>query len=127
MTMTRPDRMIRLVLGTDPAVVAAATAAERRRARQILENVLPISARSRGLRTDARFVSAPQTIALEQVKASTLVVSMEDDFYRTLEPARYIASTIPGARLLTYPSGGHVWVGHDAELFGEVEAFIAQN
>ena len=71
--------------------------------------------------------SAPQSIAVEEIKAPTLVVSLEDDFYRTLAPARFIAAHVPGARLLTYASGGHVWVGHDAELFAEVDAFIGQH
>jgi hypothetical protein len=53
--------------------------------------------------------------------------SLEDDFYRTFAAARFIASKIPGARLLTYATGGHIWVGHDEELFAEVDAFIRKN
>ena len=35
--------------------------------------------------------------------------------------ARFIAANIPHAQLITYPTGGHVWVGHDAELFAHVD------
>jgi pimeloyl-ACP methyl ester carboxylesterase len=121
-----PDRMIRSVLATDPAVVAGAGPRERQRALTILSNVLPISERQQGLRNDAHYASTPQSIALEQIKAPTLVISLEDDFYRTLEPARIIAARIPGARLVTYPTGGHVWVRHDAEVFVEVVGFIGE-
>ena len=121
------DRMIRSVLATDPALVAAASPDERQRALDILWNVLPISERSEGFLNDTRVASAAQSIAVEEIKAPTLVASLEDDFYRTLAPARVIAAAIPGARLLTYASGGHVFVGREAELFAEVDAFIRQH
>ena len=53
--------------------------------------------------------------------------NLEDDFCRTLAPARFIAATVPGARLITYASGGHVFVGHEADAFAEVDAFLRQN
>jgi pimeloyl-ACP methyl ester carboxylesterase len=126
MTLAR-DQMIRAVLATDPALVDASSPNEQRRVYDILRNILPISERSRGLLNDTRFASAPQSIAVDQIKAPTLVVSLEDDFYRTIAPARFIAASIPGARLLTYASGGHVFVGHEAELFAEVGAFLRQH
>jgi 2-hydroxy-6-oxonona-2,4-dienedioate hydrolase len=126
MTLAR-DRMIRSMLATEPAIVASASLPERQRALNMLWNLMPIGRRTQGILNDVRFASAPQSIAVEEIKVPTLVVSLEDDFYRTLEPARFIAAHVPGARLLTYASGGHVWVGHDAELFAEVEAFIRQH
>ena len=121
-----PARMVRFVLAADPAVVAAASPAERQRALDTLWNILPLSARSQGLLNDARFVSTTQAIAVEKITAPTLVASLEDDFYRTLAPARTIAAAIPGARLLTYATGGHAFIGREADLFAEVEAFISQ-
>lgn len=122
-----PARMIRFVLAPDPAVVAAASPAERQRALDILWNILPLSARSQGFLNDARFVSTPQAIAVEKITAPTLVASLEDDFYRTIAPARAIAAAIPGARLLTYATGGHAFIGREADIFAEVEAFIGRH
>jgi hypothetical protein len=31
---------------------------------------------------------------------------------------------VPEARLISYPTGGHVWVGHDAEMFADIDAFL---
>jgi 2-hydroxy-6-oxonona-2,4-dienedioate hydrolase len=121
-----PARMVRFVLAIDPAVVAAASPAERQRALDTLWNILPLSARSQGFLNDARFVSTPQAIAVEKITAPTLVASLEDDFYRTLAPARAIAAAIPGARLLTYATGGHAFIGREADLFAKIEAFISQ-
>lgn len=122
-----PNLMIRSVLATDPAVVNSASKDERRRVREILWDVLPIRDRSSGLQNDTRLVTAPPAVSFDDIEAPTLVVSFEDDFYGTLAPARLIASKVPGARLLTYPSGGHLWVGHDAELFAEIDAFLGQS
>lgn len=121
------DRMIRAVLATDPALVAAASSNERQRALDVLWNVLPVSERSQGLLNDSRFASTPQAISVGRIKVPTLVISLEDDYYRTIAPARFIAAAIPGARLVTYASGGHVFVGHEADVFGEVEVFLRQH
>jgi pimeloyl-ACP methyl ester carboxylesterase len=122
-----PRRMIRAVLATDPALVAAASPDERQRAQAILWHILPISERARGLLNDVHFAGTPQAIPVDQIKAPTLVISLEDDYYRTLPPARVIAASVPGARLVTYATGGHVFLGHDAEAFAEVDAFLKQH
>ena len=119
--------MARLVLGCDPAVIATGEPAEQKRAQQILRAILPISARTKGFLVDTRFVTAPQPIAIDKIRAPTLVASVEDDYYRTMPAARFIAANVPDAQLTTYPTGGHVWVGHDAELFAHVDAFLRAN
>ena len=121
------DQMIRSVLATDPALVAATTSDERQRAHDILWNILPISERSLGILNDICFTSTPQLIAWDRIKVPTLVISLEDDRYGTIAPARHIAVKVPGAHLVTYASGGHIWVGHNAELFGQVDAFLRQH
>lgn len=120
------NAMIRSVLATDPAIVARAGAAERRRVEDILRNILPISKRSRGLLNDTHLAGTPQSIAVERIAVPTLVVSLEDDLYRTLGAARSLAARIPGARLLTYARGGHVFAGHGAELFAAIDTFLRQ-
>jgi 2-hydroxy-6-oxonona-2,4-dienedioate hydrolase len=62
---------------------------------------------------------------LDRIDAPTLAISLEDDRFGTYEAARYLAASVAGAKLVTYPTGGHLWVGHDAELFGEVDRFIS--
>ncbi len=120
-------RIIRSVLATDPALVAEADAEEQERAYRILDNILPLSRRSQGLLNDALYTSTPQSIALDQIHVPALVISLEDDYYHTISAARFIAAKIPSARLVTYTVGGHVWIGHDAELFGTVTAFLTEN
>jgi pimeloyl-ACP methyl ester carboxylesterase len=119
-----PAAMTKALLATDAAVVAAASAAEQARVRQVLWNILPVAERADGILNDARLSSAPAPLPLERITAPTLAVSVEDDRFGTIEAARHIAATVPGAQLLSFPTGGHVWAGHDAELFASVHQFL---
>ncbi len=119
------DRMIATLLATDPALVHAATPDERQRARDILSGILPIGARVRGLLNDSAQAGNPVPQPLGTITAPTLAISLVDDRFLTLDAARHIAATVPGARLLSYPSGGHIWIGHDAEIFAEIGSFLS--
>lgn len=121
-----PDTMIRTLLATDPTLVAAAAPAERERVNEIMRGILPVSARSRGLLNDARLAGDPAEMDLAAIAAPTLAISAEDDFYLTADAARHIAETVPGARLIVYPDGGHVWVGRDEEMSGAIDGFLRE-
>lgn len=121
---TVPDMMIGTMLATDPALLATAGPAEQQRVRRILTGILPISRRTRGLVNDARLASNPAPMDVARIAAPTLAISLEDDRFGTCDAARHLATEVKGAKLVTYPTGGHVWVGHDAELFGEVDRFL---
>ena len=118
------DQMIGTMLATDPALVHAASLDDRARVDQVLRNILPVSRRQRGLMNDAILAANPAEQALERIAAPTLAVSVEDDRFGTYDAARYMAARIPGARMVGYPTGGHVWVGHDAKLFAAVDDFL---
>jgi pimeloyl-ACP methyl ester carboxylesterase len=119
------DTMIDTLLATDPALVRQAQPEEQERVRAILRDILPVSSRADGLLNDARLAGNPKPMALEAIKAPTLAISLEDDQFETLAAARHIASTVAGARLVSYPTGGHVFVGHEAELFQEINTFLS--
>lgn len=118
------DRMIGTMLATDPALVHAATLDDQARVDRILRNILPVSRRQCGLVNDARLAGNPAPQALERISVPTLAISLEDDRFGTFDAARYMVARIPGARLVGFPTGGHVWVGRDAELFAAVDEFL---
>ncbi len=117
---------MRTILGTPPAVVQSASAAERTLVAQVLDHVLPVSPRRRGLLNDAAIISALPRYELERIAAPTLIMSTADDLYQTFEGARYSAEHIPHARFLGYPSGGHLCVGHQKEVDAEIAAFLKE-
>jgi pimeloyl-ACP methyl ester carboxylesterase len=124
---TARSQMTLSLLATRPSLVAASSPDERQRAHDFLWNILPLSERTQGLLNDGRFLTRPMSIAFDRIKAPALIVSLQDDYYDTLAVAYFIAGKIPRSRLLIYRSGGHIWVGRNAELFAAVDAFIRQN
>jgi 2-hydroxy-6-oxonona-2,4-dienedioate hydrolase len=123
-TVLAEDTMIATLLATDPALVHAAAPDEQARVRLILRSILPISARARGLAMDAAQAGDPAPQALDRISAPTLVISLEDDHFLTLDAARHIAATVAEAHLVSYPTGGHVWVGHDADIAERIDRFL---
>ncbi len=114
----------RAILGTPPSVVENASAEERKRVAEVLEWILPVNLRRLGLLNDAAIIPSLPRYELERIAAPTLIFSLADDLYGTYEGARYSAEHIPRARFIGYPSGGHLWVGHQKEVMSEVAAFL---
>jgi len=118
-----PSVLIRF-LGVPPEVVEAAAAKDRDRVTAIIRSVEPLSRRFPGINID----SAPDLhrLPLEKIAAPTVVVSAEDDLFNTLPAAKFAASSIPGAKLVAYDTGGHLLVGHGEEVKKVVSDFLAQ-
>jgi pimeloyl-ACP methyl ester carboxylesterase len=110
------DTLTTAVLATPLEVVENAAPQEKARVAAMLHQILPVSPRRLGLLNDAAVTSTLRRAPLERVEAPTLVVALDDDLFGTMPGARYTAERIPGARLVTFPHGGHVWVGRDAEV-----------
>lgn len=122
--MISRSTVTRAILATPPAVVENAGAAEQARVAEVLKHILPVTPRRLGLLNDAAITSSLPRYELERIMVPTLVISMADDLFGTLDSARYTAEHIPGARFVGYPSGGHLWVGHQGDVVAEVSAFL---
>lgn len=123
--VTAPDLMTGTLLATDPALLKTVDSTEAARARAILRNILPVSRRTDGLINDARLAGHPAPSALDRISAPTFAISVEDDRFGTAKAVRHIAANVPGARITIFPTGGHIWLGHDAELFDQIDAFLS--
>ncbi len=120
--------MTRTLLATDLALVKAAPPDERARVQAILDGILPVSRRSDGLMIDSREIRSFQPPDYAAIRAPTLAVSLEDDLYGTVDGARALAGLVPGAELVIHKTtGGHVWVGREAELFDAVDPFLRRS
>ena len=116
--------VLRAIIATPPPVIDRASAEEKARVEGVLDRILPVSSRRLGLLNDAAVTSSLPRYELERIAAPTLVVSFPDDLFGTYEGARYSAEHIPRARFISYPSGGHLWVGHHRELMAEIAGFL---
>ena len=118
------NTMFRTVLGTPPEDVEQASAEEQARATEVLDHIEPVSQRKKGLQNEAAIARSLPRYDLERLQVPTLVSSIEDCLYNTYPGARYTAENIPGARFVGYPTGGHLAVGHEKELWSEVRQFL---
>lgn len=119
-----PETLLRTLLATDPALLDRISPQERRRADLIREGLMPISRKTDGLRNDGFWAGTPTLTPFASIAVPTLILSCEDDLFGTANTARLLADRIPGARLVVYPDGGRIWLGHDADLTREISAFI---
>jgi len=118
------DATIKTILGTPPEDVEKAGADEQAHVEELLAHIEPISGRTKGLENDATVAHSLPRYDLERFHLPTLVFSVENDQYQTYSGARYTAEHIRGARFIGYPTGGHLLVGHQAEVWSEVQKFL---
>jgi pimeloyl-ACP methyl ester carboxylesterase len=114
------DQVIKVVLATPPELLATSSSKERARVNAMLDNILPVSARAEGLRSDSSVGKHLAPSPLEAVHVPTLIVSARDDRYGTFASAQYTASRIAGAKFIGFDQGGHTWVGHDDEVMAQI-------
>ncbi len=119
-----PATARRLVLATPPAAYAAAGPDEQRRADAMLTMIQPVSLRRQGLLNDSRLTTGATRVALESIRAPTLCTSARDDGFGTHESARYSCQHIAGARFLGFDSGGHLLLGHRAEVVAAIRTLL---
>ena len=114
------DQLIKVVLATPPELLTSASSPERARVNAMLDNILPVSARAEGLRSDTAVGKHLAPAPLESICAPTLIISARDDRYGTYASAQYTASRIAGAKFIGFDEGGHTWVGHEDEVMSEI-------
>jgi 2-hydroxy-6-oxonona-2,4-dienedioate hydrolase len=118
------DTIIQSVLATPIADFRNASPQEQERALQILHDILPVSAREKGLLSDSTVATTIPRYDLEHITAPTLVISAEDDLFGTYKGGRYTAEHIPEARFVGYPTGGHLLLGHGNDVKRELAEFL---
>lgn len=118
-------QMISTVLGTSPGIVTAASPVEQARVNAMLEVILPVSERAKGLRSDTAAIKHLTPADLNSVRAPTLIVSARDDRYDTYSGADFTARHIVGARFIGFAKGGHTWVGHDDAVMAAIVQLLS--
>jgi len=99
---------------------------DSRRMAEMLDSIFPLGPRREGAIFDA-FMSNPEvgTYPLESLHVPTLIVHAEDDPLASHEAAARAARRIPGAKLVSLDSGGHLGLGQTERVRTEVTLFLA--
>ena len=102
------------------------TAAEAREVDELLASIFPVGPRTEGAIFDA-YRSNPEinTCPLEELRVPTLLVHARDDPLASHDAAVRAAERIPGAKLVSLDSGGHLQLGQDQVVRAEIRAFLA--
>lgn len=119
-----PETVIPALFATPQSVAKNASTDEHSRIMRMQKCMLPISLRRRGTLYDALSAPFMPRFDLERIAAPTLILTTADDLFRTYDGARYSAEHIPHARFISYPTGGHLLVGHYSEVTDEIAAFL---
>ena len=114
------DQVIKVVLATPPDLLLQASLSERARVDAMVVNILPVSLRAAGLRSDTAVGKHLSPSPLESIRVPTLIISARDDRYGTYASAQYTVSHIAGAKFIGFDEGGHTWVGHDDEVLAAI-------
>lgn len=87
------------------------------------DSLFPIAPRKAGMLFDT-YVSNPavQDMLLERIAVPTTVIHAKDDPMAAFDNAARAAERIPGCRLVTIPSGGHLLLGSERTVRDEVRA-----
>ena len=123
-TQLARDTMLERLFATPARDFHAAPAEEQERLMRAMRNALPLGPRRKGLWNDLAIVFSGERYELERLSAPTLVISVENDLFGIHESSRQAAKRIPGARHVSFPTGGHLWVGHHREVVAEIVAFL---
>ena len=90
----------------------------------MLRTILPISRRVAGIRNDSEVASNLTRYPLEEMRVPTLVISAADDLYDTYESGLHTAEHIRDAKFTGFSTGGHLLLGHEAEVRSEITSFL---
>jgi pimeloyl-ACP methyl ester carboxylesterase len=97
---------------------------------EVMRTILPVNPRSDGAIFDM-FVSNPDINAgypggypLEEISVPVLIINAVDDPLTLYKNAQSAAERIPGAKLVTIESGGHILLGHEEKVRSEIETFL---
>jgi pimeloyl-ACP methyl ester carboxylesterase len=96
---------------------------------ETMETILPVNPRADGALFDM-YVSNPDIntgYPLEEITVPVLVIQAVDDPLASYDNARSMAEQIPGARVVTVESGGHMLLGHGERIRAEIAQFLGQH
>ncbi len=95
---------------------------------ETMETILPVNPRADGALFDM-YVSNPDIntgYPLEEIAVPVLIINAIDDPLALYDNARAMAERIPGAKLVTVESGGHMLLGHEERVRAEIGEFLKE-
>jgi len=109
-----------------PALRAEVTPEEQPFIDSMVDAFQPVTARIDGVKNEGAAVDPGASYQVEAITMPTLVVHSRDDHLNPFSFGEYTARHIPGAQFMSLASGGHLLLGHHAEVRARVNAFLRE-
>jgi pimeloyl-ACP methyl ester carboxylesterase len=96
---------------------------------EVMRTILPVNPRSDGALLDMYVSNLDVNTGdypLEEVGVPVLIVNAVDDPLTLYKNAQSAAERIPGSKLVTIESGGHMLLGHEERVRSEIVGFLEQ-
>lgn len=93
----------------------------------LIDGFQPVSGRIDGLANEGAAIDPAARYALEAISVPTLVVHARDDGINPFAIGVNAAWRIPDAELMALDTGGHLSLGHHAEIRDRVRAFLREH
>lgn len=90
----------------------------------LVRSFLPVTERAAGLANEAAAIDPDAHYALDEITSPTLVFHARDDGINDFSIGTYAADNIPGATLVPFDNGGHLLLGHFAEVRAKIASFF---
>jgi len=107
-----------------PELRAAVPAEEQTFMAHMVDAFQPVTARMDGLQNEGAAIDPAAVYRLETISIPTLVVHAKDDQINPFSFGEYTAEHIPGAQFLPLDTGGHLLLGHHADVRAQVNRFL---
>jgi 2-hydroxy-6-oxonona-2,4-dienedioate hydrolase len=107
-----------------PGIRATLTPEEAAFADAAIDAFQPVTQRVAGIGNEGAAIDASVHYALDKIDAPTLVIHARDDGINPFPIGEYTAGQIKGAEFVPIASGGHLLLGHQAEVRLLVNAFL---
>ncbi len=115
MARLRPA-LLRQIFDARPDLMADAALEDRALVDALIAAFPPVTHRRAGLANERAALDPAVGHALSMIKLPVLVVHAEDDTITPVSVADHLANHLPDARLMRFAAGGHLLIGHGAEI-----------
>lgn len=110
-----------------PALRAEATLEEQAFIASQVEAFQPVTGRIEGVQNEAAAIDPGARYLVEEIRMPSLIIHARDDHINPFSFGEYTAQHLRDAQFLPLASGGHLLLGHHAEVRARANTFLRQD
>jgi pimeloyl-ACP methyl ester carboxylesterase len=112
------------IFDVTPQIRAQLTPEEAAMVAGTVDGFLPVTQRLHGVQNEGAAIDPNARHRIEEITTPTLVIHARDDGINPFSFGEYTATHVPGAWFIALETGGHLLLGHQAEVRARTSAFL---